>query len=295
MSSGFRAPTPGQQNTFNLTTEYDFTLGDLINLGTIPSTNPVALLRGGEQLQPETSINYSAGTVIEAGSFTFTADYFRIDVSDRIAVTQDFKLTNAEVADLLAAGVKEAANLAEFRFFVNDFSTRTEGIDLVSSFRPQALGGNTTFSLVFNHTKTKVTDFSPETVDDIRISELERSLPATRWNFSVNHRARWWGLLARLNYFGSYWDSEDAQNASATPLLYEPYSGKIPLDLELSFPFGDSGTLAVGGQNVLNTYPDENLFAAAGTGNLYGQFSPFGFNGAYYYVRLYYTFGATFK
>ncbi len=103
------------------------------------------------------------------------------------------------------------------------------------------------------------------------------------------------GSLARLNYFGSYCDSEDAQNASATPLLYEPYSGKIPLDLELSFPFGDSVTLAVGGQNVLNTYPDENLFAAAGTGNLYGQFSPFGFNGAYYYVRLYYTFGATFK
>ena len=52
VSTGFRAPTPGQQNAFNVTTEFDFDLGDLINLGVIPSINPVAQLRGGEPLQP---------------------------------------------------------------------------------------------------------------------------------------------------------------------------------------------------------------------------------------------------
>ncbi len=297
VSSGFRAPTPGQQNAFNVTTEFNFDIGDLINLGVIPSTNPVARLRGGEPLQPEASINYSVGMIVDAGPFTFTADYFRIDVSDRIALTQDFSLTATEVEDLLAAGVREATNLAEFRFFVNDFSTKTEGVDLVSTFTPLALGGNTTFSFVFNHTKTKVTTYSPETINDLRINELERGLPETRWNFSVNHRARRWNLLGRLNYFGSYWDSEDAQVAlgSAMAPLYDPYSGKVLLDLELGFPFGDSVTLAVGGQNVLNTYPDENPFAAAGIGNRYGQFSPFGFNGAYYYARLSYSFGASFK
>ena len=39
ISSGFRAPTPGQQNAFNVTTEFDFLLGDLVNNGTIPSTS----------------------------------------------------------------------------------------------------------------------------------------------------------------------------------------------------------------------------------------------------------------
>ena len=132
VSSGFRAPTPGQQNAFNVTTEFDFSLGDLVNNGTIPSTSPAAALRGGRALQPETSINYSVGAVVESGPFTLTADYFRIDVSDRLTITKNFELTADETNSLIAGGFAEAANLQKFRFFVNDFATRTEGVDVVS-------------------------------------------------------------------------------------------------------------------------------------------------------------------
>ena len=66
MSSGFRAPTPGQQNGFNISTIFDPALGDLVNNGTIPSISPVAALRGGEPLAPEKSINYTAGVVFTA-------------------------------------------------------------------------------------------------------------------------------------------------------------------------------------------------------------------------------------
>ena len=37
-----------------------------------------------------------------------------------------------------------------------------------------------------------------------------------------------------------------------------------------------------GVENVLNTCPDVNQYGAAMVGNQYGQFFPFGFNGAYY-------------
>ena len=48
-STGFRAPTPGQQNAFNVTTEFNFEKNDLVNNGTIPSTNPaVAVVTGKE-------------------------------------------------------------------------------------------------------------------------------------------------------------------------------------------------------------------------------------------------------
>ena len=57
VSSGFRAPTPGQQNSFNVTTA--FIGGQLTNQGVVPSTSAVAVARGGAQLQPEKSINYS--------------------------------------------------------------------------------------------------------------------------------------------------------------------------------------------------------------------------------------------
>ena len=75
-------------------------------------------------------------------------------------------------------------------------------------------------------------------------------------------------------------------------MLYPIYSGKALLDLEVGFPLGEGVTLSAGGQNVLNTYPVENPLAADRVGNLYGQFSPFGFNGAYYYARVNYGWGS---
>ena len=60
-STGFRAPTPGQQNAFNVSTAFAPSLGDLVNEGTVPPTFRAAGLRGGEQLRPETSRNYTFG------------------------------------------------------------------------------------------------------------------------------------------------------------------------------------------------------------------------------------------
>ena len=238
VSSGFRAPTPGQQNVLNVTTEFDYELGDLINNGTIPSTSPVAALRGGVPLQPEQSINYSLGTVVDTGPFTFTADYFRVNVSDRLTITRNYSLSPDEVATLLAGGIAEAGNLAAFRFFVNDFSTRTQGLDLVATWTPLALGARTTFSGVFNFTDTAVTEFGEEHIDRDRIAALTVGLPRMRWNFGANHTADRWTLMARLHYYGSYWDREDARSAlgGAMSYLYPHYSGKPLVDLEVGFP-----------------------------------------------------------
>ena len=286
VSSGFRAPSPGQQHAFNVTTA--FIGGQLTNNGVVPSTSAVAVARGGGQLQPETSINLSAGAIIERGPFLFTADFFRINIDDRVALSQEIALTPPEILTLLAEGIPEARNFPVFRFFLNDFSTTTQGVDLISS----VVIGRTTVSAVFNYTDTTVKNIDSAVIDEFRINTLERGLPKTRWNVSLAHRADRWSLLARLNYFGQYWDSEDGRNATdidggpAESWLYPAYAGKALIDLELGIPFGEALTLAVGGENVLNTYPDVNQYAAATVGNQYGQFSPFGFNGAYYYTRL---------
>ena len=292
VSSGFRAPTPGQQNAFNVTTA--FIGGQLTNNGVVPSTSAVAVARGGGQLQPEKSINYSLGAVVEQGPFTFTADYFRIDIDDRVALSQEINLTENEILTLLAEGIPEARNFPVFRFFLNDFSTTTQGIDLISTLTV----GRTMFSTIFNYTDTAVKNVESSVIDEFRINTLERGLPNTRWNFSINHRAERWSLMGRLNYFGQFWDSEDGRNAAgvaggpAESWLYPTYSGKALLDLELGIPFGENTTLSVGAENLLNTYPDVNMFGANTVGNQYGQFSPFGFNGAYYYVRVGYSFGS---
>ena len=295
VSTGFRAPTPGQQNAFNVTTA--FIGGQLTNQGVVPATSAVAMARGGGQLQPETSRNYSAGVVVEKGPFTFTADYFRVDIDDRVALAQEIKLSENEIETLLAEGIPEARNFPVFRFFLNDFSTTTQGIDLISTM----VFGKTTFSGVYNYTDTAVKDIDSSVIDTFRITTLERGLPNTRWNFTVNHDGGRWNLMGRLNYFGAFWDSEDGRNANdvapdvvTESWLYPSYAGKALLDLELGIPFGDNLKLSLGGENVLNTYPEVNQYGAQTVGNKYGQFSPFGFNGAYYYVRLNYSWGKLF-
>ena len=275
ISSGFRAPTPGQQNAFNVSTEWDRELMDLVNNGTIPSTSAVARLRGGAALDPERSVNHAVGAVIDAGPFNLTADYFRIRLSDRLALTQLFALRPTEVDGLLAEGVTSARNLQNFRFFTNHFETLTQGIDLVATYAPPTLGGRTRFGFLFNRTATSVTRFDPEVLDDVRIRELQEAIPGTRWNVTVRQAAGRWRLLGRVSYYDDWFDSRD---------LYV-YGGDSVLDLEAEYPLSPSVTLVVGGRNALGRYPEENPHAGV-RGNRYSVQTPFGINGGFYYVRI---------
>ena len=290
VSTGFRAPTPGQQNAFNVTTA--FLDGELVNNGVVPSTSAVALARGGQPLQPERSINYSAGLVWQSGSMSATIDAFRIDIEDRLAVSPEIRLRPDEIEVLLAEGILEARNFPVFRFFLNDFSTRTAGLDLLWSWS----AGPATLTAAWNHTVTRVGNLRTSVIDRFRVQTLEQGLPDTRWNVSAQYSPGPWSLLGRVHWYGSYWDSEDERNAHAlghyrTPWSYPAYSGKALADVELSIPLRSDATLAVGVHNLLNQYPDVNPFAADTVGNRYGQFSPFGFNGSYYYGRLTYRWG----
>lgn len=279
-STGFRAPTPGQSNAFNVSTEFDLALGDLVNNGTIPSTNPVAKLRGGEALDPEKSTSWTVGAVLALGPVDVTIDYFNIELQDRIAPSQLYSLTQAEVDDLVASGVTSAANLQNFRFFTNDFDTTTKGVDIVATYTTEAIGDSTDFSLAFNQTDTSVDKYSPETIDATRIRELEEGLPQTRWNLSANTLLADWRLMARVSYFDDWFDSEDGQ----------VYSGEYIVDAELAYNFTEKASVTIGAQNLLDQNPEENPGAADGVGNRYSQFSPFGFDGGFYYLRTRYEF-----
>ena len=273
-STGFRAPTPGQQNAFNVSTQFDRTLGDLVNNGTIPSTSRVAEIKGGKALDAEKSLNTSLGFVLDAGAFRASADYFRIALSDRLALSKVFALDAAEAERLISEGITSARNLANFRFFTNNFDTRTQGVDVVASFAPAAMTG-TEFSLAFNQTNTTVTRHDPEVLSEVRIRQLEDALPGTRW--MASGRRAWGGVsaLARLSYYAGWFDSRDDRD----------YPGEYVVDLEATYVVNESMTLTIGGQNALNQYPEENPNASAVAGNRYSPATPFGASGGFYYVK----------
>ena len=61
-NTGFRAPTPGQVNTLNVTTSADAS-GNLIPSGVYPVDHPVAIALGAIALEPEESTSFTVGLV----------------------------------------------------------------------------------------------------------------------------------------------------------------------------------------------------------------------------------------
>ena len=290
-STGFRAPTPGQQNAFNISTIYDPAIMDLTNNGTIPSTNPLARHFGGQPLKPERSINLAMGAVYDSGPFSLSMDLFQIRVSDRLTTSADRTLSPEEIRQLEDDGIiREGGVLARFRFFINDFATTTSGVDLVGAYDIEGAGGsNTTISSAWNMTSTKVTEFNETTLNAHRIRILQEGLPNVRGNVALAHAfAGGTRFLVRGSYWGGYFDGEQPYYET-NPDITIDYPARILFDMEAAHTFADRWTLTVGGQNVLNTYPEEYPGAAAGVGNRFGQFTPFGFNGAFYYTRIGYS------
>ncbi|MCY4573318.1 MAG: TonB-dependent receptor [Gemmatimonadetes bacterium] len=289
-STGFRAPTPGQQNAFNISTIYDPDIMDLTNNGTIPSTSDLANLYGGEALQPEKSVNLSLGWVFEQDNFHLSTDYFLINVSDRLTTSKNFELSTADIDRLLDEGIiRPGGVLKRFRFFINDFATRTQGIDLVAAYAVESERGVTNLTSAWNWTTTSVTQHNDETLSDLRIRILEEGLPNLRGNVAVNHEfPAGTRALVRASYWGGYFDGETPYYEDS-PSETIDYPGRMLVDVEAAHTFMDSYTLTIGAQNVLNTLPAEYPGAADGVGNRYGQFTPFGFNGTFLYTRLSYS------
>ncbi|APD93473.1 TonB-dependent receptor [Alteromonas mediterranea] len=283
-STGFKAPTLGQSNVRNVTTAFG-TDGQLIDRATLPPTDPVSQLKGGEQLTPEESESITFGVVADFENGLFiTADYYNIELTDRISTASGIALTEEDIATLLAQGINDASSFSEISFFTNDFDTTTEGVDVVANYAMEMMGGETKFSLAYNWTSTEV-DRASENISDFRIRMLEDNLPAVRYSATANHTNGDWRFLARLNYYGSIF--EDHLD-SALPI--DKVGSEFTVDLEVAYNFTEELTVTVGAKNAFDEYPDENTQYAGIAGSLYPTTSPIGINGGFYYLRGVYTF-----
>ena len=287
-STGFRAPTVGQQQVVNVSTVFETIDGvlQLAQRGTIPPTNPIAIVAGAKPLGPEKSDSFTLGVGFSLGGASITIDYFNIKLTDRLTQSASQSLTQAERDALVASGVGFAADLAAFRFFVNDFDTRTTGIDVVATM-PLALtdDGTTNLSLVASYAKNKVIGFNTETLDATRILQMEESLPKLRGNVTMTHVTDKWRALARVNYHSKYTEVHlDSAGLEIFP------GGEFTIDAEFGYNVMDNLEVSVGAENLLDGQPDLNPFGASVVGAKFPVNAPFGFDGGFYYARARYTF-----
>ncbi|WP_460811696.1 TonB-dependent receptor plug domain-containing protein [Luteimonas pelagia] len=289
ISTGFRAPTPGQANVSQVTTA--FIDGELRDTATLPPTNPIAAFYGAEPLTPEESSNLSFGAVWDSGPWLVTADWYRIEVEDRIARSTDFTLTDADRAALVAAGNPQAATLDRVGFFVNDFDTTTTGFDLVGSVQTGHFGGETTYSLAANWNRTEVDDFTPGIISEARVKKLEESLPSTKGYFSINHQRQVMHANLRVNYYGGFYEDHLDSDVVLAADGGLPIHGDsaVTVDAELGWTFDSGLYFSVGAQNLFDKVPDDNPWAGI-AGAQYPVHAPYGFNGGFYYARVGFRF-----
>jgi iron complex outermembrane receptor protein len=282
LSTGFRAPTIGQSTVQNVSTSFSPD-GGLQEIATVPPTSDAGLLLGGKALAPEESESFTLGAVYENGGFFMTVDYFSIDVDGRISQTSDISLNDAQRATLVAGGNPDALNLAAIRYFTNDFNTSTTGIDLVANYSQEFGSGELKYSFNYNWTDTEVSS-SGQNVGAGKIIQLEQNLPNNRSALGLTYSQDDWRLITRANYYGSFTEL----HLDSLSLRIDA-GNTILLDSEFAYDYSDSVTLALGANNLLDEYPDENPHQG-GWGAQYPVTSPFGFNGRFVYGKVSYKF-----
>jgi iron complex outermembrane receptor protein len=285
VSTGFHVPTPGQnfyaQSTVGFNAEGELTTKSSLPVGIVgqlPSFSDTAT-----PLTPETSDNLGLGFVWTTEEFNITVDYFRIDLSDRITLTQVVNITDADRDVLVDIGFSNANQFTGVNHFTNDFDTRTQGVDVVIEVPLDIIdGASTSLKLSGNYTDTEVTKQGPD-LSDLRLKQLEEQLPNSRASLSFNHSQGQFRTLARVNYTGSlteYYLSE----TRVTDL-----DSQITVDLEVSYQVTESLELITGGQNIFDSFPTKSSYGDS-LGSTYPISSPNGFGGGYYYVKAKYRF-----
>ena len=292
--TGFRAPTPGQQNAYNISTVYDPARVEPVESGTIPSDSALARSFGGKPLEPEESDNFSLGAVFDMGVFTLTADYFRIDVDDRIYLSRRIDIVDEEGGEPTMEGEPTSdgkvdgfdvsiddpalANIGNLRFFQNDFDTKTDGFDIVLTYEVDSNFGETDFSLSYNRTETEVTRKSVDS--NLNIQDFEGATPETRYTAVVNHQ---WGscrYLLRYHHFGSWRSWYDSG---------EDYDEYGLVDVAYAHEINSHASFQLGADNVFDQTPDRSV-GAAGRGSKYPRFAPGGIDGRFLYGRVMLSF-----
>jgi len=323
ISNGFRAPSLHQQ--FFTTTSTNFINGLPVDISTLAVNSPVARALGSRDLEPEKSVNLSVGaTANPVSGLTFTLDYYRIGIDNRIVLTENLgaagagtAAVNAAVKALLDANGFQSVGAA--RFFVNGLDTTTQGVDAVVSyrFRPQGFG-TWTLTAAYNYNKTRIdnrlNNLGPLAtipgivlfgrVEGIRFTDGQ---PRDKVVLSAEGEIGNFGLTARTTRYGRV-IAPGATAPIADPLsltLLGPddirLGAKWITDLELRYRAFSHLELAIGADNVFDVYPDRSPFGArpASVGGVYpinqyylpySGFSPFGFNGRFLYARASVTF-----
>ena len=119
-----------------------------------------------------------------------------------------------------------------------------------------------------------------ERLDRAERGRIEAGFPRDKVVLNGTWNVGDWTFLAGTTRYGSF------ETTPNNPDNDQTYDAKWLVDLAATYHL-DRWSFTLGGDNVFDEYPEENIFANSTNGQFpYNSASPFGFNGAYMYARI---------
>lgn len=289
IGTGFRAPTPGQQGTINVSTRLPN--GFPVATGLFPASSDVALALGSSPLTPELATNYTFGFTSSFGQLDLTADLYRIDVKDRTYAisTRDVSTdptSGSAYTNYLAlksANVAGAESIGGVLYFANAFDTKTQGVDIVATYPIDWSNGQmTTVTASMNYNKSEFDSDPSAYLNAENTYDFENSDPEWRGVLSARHSVGDLTVMGRANFYGPYVNS----NSSGGVLLKQKFDSTVLFDLEGRYQINEMFAVAAGGRNIFDKYPDKDAIGDYCCGAIYPTGTPVSWDGSYYYMRL---------
>jgi iron complex outermembrane recepter protein len=290
IQTGFRAPSLAQQNFSSTST--NFINGVPFDILTLPVDDPVARALGAKDLDPEKSKNYSLGTVIRFDQLSITIDAYRIDIDNRIVLSENLNQANVQ-AYLAAQGF---TGIGGARFFINGVDTTTKGVDIVAHYPWVTDAGRFDFTLTANFNNTDVTKVPttaplealnppPPLFARINVLTFEEGNPKNKFGAQASWQLERFGATLRATRYGEYL-------TPGTTAAFDFRDGATTLvDIEGRFGITTHLKAAIGADNVFDQYPKDYPPSLNTTGNAaFSNYSPFGRTGRFVYGRLNYDF-----
>ena len=320
VGTSLRAPSLPQLNYTTVSTlSID---GELLETATLPNDHQFVRDLGIGELTEESSSNLSLGLAWQVSdSVALTLDYYSIDIDDRVVLSGQVTRGKVEgfIEDATAAGgdltvlndllsVFESNRISGAQFFFNAVGTETSGTDLVVEWQGSGDYGSLKLKATTNMTETTVVggiskpgllgSFAETDIFNYRDrSIIETWQPASKLILSADYQINQWGVNAALRNFGEYTVSNTSGTTSQT------FGAGMILDLRGTYNWQDRLSVAVGMNNALDVYPDENDLTASRSGTIkdivdspdgvfvyYNSAAPWGINGAYFYTEVSYRF-----
>jgi iron complex outermembrane recepter protein len=325
VSNGFRAPTLAEEY-------YSSTnVGPSTAYIQLPPNSAAAAPLGlGSGLQPEKSMNFSAGLVWRPmPHMNATLDLYQITITNRIVGSGDVAgaingvpqpgeaAINAAIAayshgsDVIDPDVLKTGSYG-INIFANGIDTRTRGADLVFDFPYDYSFGTIDWTVSGTYNETSITKYAttpPQLAPNVlydreAYSELTTASPRfvlnlggllTAGKFELN-------LVEKIYGKSADYENDDGDGPTGTFQYFKDEIGVTAItNVDVGYWYTDHLKLSVGALNAFNRFPNKlnsNILSREenypGGDNAavtqYPIFSPFGINGGFYYAKALYKF-----